>query len=161
MQQDRKASLLRRIGRILLIFAALLLLGYGLLMLTLGFVQQSEIRKAKAKGTAVTVHITELEHTVPDNGTFIVVVEPADKSPDIPRGIGKTFATTDNRNLAVGDTLTMYYDPADPTDRTGDFGTAAPRIRMGCVLTGLGAALLTVFIIIRLRMRKNGAAVTQ
>ena len=63
MQQDRKASLLRRIGRILLIFAVLLLLGYGLLLLTLGFVQQSEIRKAQAKGTAVTVHITALEHS--------------------------------------------------------------------------------------------------
>ena len=155
MQQDRKASLLRRIGRILLIFAVLLLLGYGLLMLTLGFVQQSEIRKAQAKGTAVTVHITELEHSVPDNGTFIVVVELADKSPDIPRGIGKTFATTDNRNLAVGDTLTMYYDPANPTDRTVDFGTAAPRIRMGCVLSGLGILLLAAGIILRIRMDKS------
>ena len=155
MQQDRKASLLRRIGRILLIFAALLLLGYGLLLLTLGLVQQNEIRKAKAKGTAVTVQITELEHTVPDNGTFIVAVEPADKSPDIPRGIGKTFATTDNRNLAVGNTLTMYYDPANPTDRTVDFGTAAPRIRMGCVLSGLGILLLAAGIILRIRMDKS------
>ena len=155
MQQDRKASLLRSIGRILLIFAVLLLLGYGLLMLTLGFVQQSEIRKAQAKGTAVTVHITELEHSVPDNGTFIVVVEPADKRRDTPREIGKTLATTDNRNLAVGDTLTMYYDPADPTDRTVDFGTAAPRIRMGCVLSGLGILLLAAGIILRIRMDKS------
>ena len=155
MQQDRKASLLRRIGRILLIFAVLLLLGYGLLMLTLGFVQQSEIRKAQARGTAVTVHITELEHSVPDNGTFIVVVEPADKRRDTPREIGKTFATTDNRNLAVGDTLTMYYDPANPTDRTVDFGTAAPRIRMGCVLSGLGILLLAAGIILRIRMDKS------
>ena len=155
MQQDRKASLLRRIGRILLIFAVLLLLGYGLLMLTLGFVQQSEIRKAQARGTAVTVHITELEHSVPDNGTFIVVVEPADKRRDTPREIGKTFATTDNRNLAVGDTLTMYYDPANPTDRTVDFGTAAPRIRMGCVLSGLGILLLAAGILLRIRMDKS------
>ncbi|HAM68546.1 MAG TPA: hypothetical protein DCP68_02880 [Ruminococcus sp.] len=155
MQQDRKASLLRRIGRILLIFAVLLLLGYGLLLLTLGLVQQNEIRKAQAKGTAVTVQITELEHSVPDNGTFIVVVEPADKRRDTPREIGKTFATTDNRNLAVGDTLTMYYDPANPTDRTVDFGTAAPRIRMGCVLSGLGILLLAAGIILRIRMDKS------
>lgn len=138
----------------ILIFAVLLLLGYGLLMLTLGFVQQSEIRKAQAKGTAVTVHITELEHTVPDNGALIVVVEPADKSTDTPREIGKTFATTDNRNLAVGDTLTMYYDPANPTDRTVDFGTAAPRIRSGCILCGSGILLLAASIILRIRMHK-------
>jgi|GEM_PF-2972745 len=69
--------------------------------------------------------------------------------------LGTTAASTINRGLAEGETLTMYYDPDDTDTRVVDFKTAKPLLSFGGTLCGGATAIGLVLLLFRLMRRSK------
>ena len=141
--------------RILLILILVLTLGYGILLTLIGINTRQEINEAKASYTPITVQITLLRTGSRLSHSVIVELKPEQIYPDIPEPLGRTIATTTNAKLAVGDKLTMYYNPQNPQERVIDFQTAEPLIRAGLLLTGFALLLLLLILLVLLIRRKK------
>jgi len=153
---------LRILGMLLVIAACLL----GCLSFALGLSEHQKIQKAAAQYAAAEVRVTETRFSDQSENLLVVVLEPNEEidlsdAPHRPRRLGKTVATTGNRSLAVGDVLTMYYDPENTDTRIVDFQTAAPMMRFGALLGGGMLCILLVLLcahFIRKRRHKQPAA---
>ena len=158
---------LKTCGIVLLAAACLL----GLTALLLGAAEQRKLRLAAEKYQAVTVRITETRFSDRSKHLLAVVLEPLGETPvqdsthnTPPHGephresrLGKTVATTGNRSLAVGDTLTMYYDPQNTDTRIVDFGMQNRLIPFGAALGSGAGAVLLLLLVIRLIRKKRAS----
>ncbi|MBR6419238.1 MAG: hypothetical protein IKS42_02785 [Oscillospiraceae bacterium] len=149
---------LKTCGIVLLAAACLL----GLIAFILGAAEQRKLRLAAEKYQAVTVRITETRFSDRSKHLLAVVLEPLGETP-VQDGahrearLGKTVATTGNRSLAVGDTLTMYYDPQNTDTRIVDFGVQHRLIPFGAALGAGTGALLLLLLVIRLIRKKRAS----
>lgn len=165
MGNKKGHALLRAVKIIgmLLVTAAFL---FGALLLVLGLTEQHRISQAAAQYTKAEVQVTETRFSDRSKNLLVVVLEPtaevdlgtAEHDPHTRQRLGRTVATTGNRSLAVGDVLTMYYDPANTDTRIVDFGTSQPMLMYGGLLSGgtflIGAVLLTAHIVRKRRRRQ-------
>lgn len=122
----------------------------GILLFAFGLYEQHTIRAAKATCTAVRVQVTDVQPT----GSWLGIAVVLEETQGQPPFLGRTAATTVNDKLSVGDTLTMYYDPASPDVRVVDFKTAAPLLGTGTAIGGVSLAALAVFCGAALRRRR-------
>ena len=155
LTKSRLGNYLLNCIRILMLILLSLALGYGLLLTVLGTGAERELDSAKSKYAAITVQITELRQSPNLSHSMIVVLKPEDNGAKLPEQLGQTIATTSNQKLAVGDRLTMYYDPNDPQARVIDFQTAKPMQHAGLLLTGSALLLLLLLLAVRLIRRKR------
>ena len=163
MNKLKKNRFLIRILRIVFPVVLILLLGYGILLTVIGSDARREISEAEKKYPSVTVRITELRRAGNLSRSMIIVLETENEPADLPDQLGQTIATTTEQKLAVGDRLTMYYDPEQPQTRVIDFGTAEPQLFAGRIMTGGALLLLVLFLtanIIRRKKHRHPTAVT-
>lgn len=141
------------VGKILLGLLLLCALCYGLLLLALGLWEQHTLADARSRYTAVTVAVTELSPSAQKPPWYLITLEPVERTSG--KLLGKTCTTLYRPSLSVGDSLTMYYDPADPNTRIVDFQTANGLIRRGILLTAVTGSVLLLWGIAILRRKQR------
>ncbi|HAG13787.1 MAG TPA: hypothetical protein DCG49_08000 [Ruminococcus sp.] len=139
-------SVLFRILQIIILIAAILSFGCGSFLLFTGISQEHTLANAQDTMPSASVRVTALEQNGTFDGLQIVVVEA--ESQDIAKQLGITSAAAWRAKVAVGDTLTMYYDPDDPQNRIIDFRTADVHKRNSFVLFGISVCSLCGFLIL-------------
>ena len=158
-KNSRIGKLLRQIPLILLLIAMIAAFAYGLLLIGIGLSEKNSLAYAKAHYEAVSVEIRELTKQAGGFNTVLVIVEPAAESGQ-PDGRGqrmeRTGAVSFNWNLHIGDTLTMYCDPAHREDRVIDFGIVEPVIKLGSGLLAGSIIPGTVFLVYSIRKKHAG-----